>query len=85
MEFIDKHMVEIIIVGIWLCAVYRIGKINSAKEKAELAVAELSSKENWSSVQDIIIRRQINIDTTLERVEIGISIIVVVLIFMLFK
>ena len=49
------------------------GKINSAKDTAEMAIAALSGKEAWSSIQEINIRRQISIDTTLQKIEIGLA------------
>lgn len=85
MDFFEAHIAEILIVGITLWIVFKNGKITSAKDEAELAVAGLSAEENWSSVQEISIRRKINIDTTLERIELVLSFIAVLLLFMAFK
>jgi hypothetical protein len=84
-EFFEKHWAAIVMAGIGLWLVYKSLKIGSAKDEAELAVGYLSGKENWLSVQKISILRQINIDFTLERIEFGLYIIILLLMFIAFK
>ena len=83
--FFEKNWVVIVMLGTSLWLLYKILKIGSAKDEAELAVGYLSDKENWVSVQKISILRQINIDFTLERIEFGLCIVILLLMFIAFK
>ena len=85
MEFFDTHWAKFLFGGMFLWLVFQYGKINTARDEAELAVAGLVGEENWSSFQEISIRRQISIDTALERIGIGLAIIVVLLMILTIK
>ena len=85
MEFFETHWLKFLFGFFILWLMFKNGKIASAKDEAELAVAGLVGEENWSSFQEISIRRQINIDTTLERVELGLTIIVGLLLILTIK
>ena len=84
-EIFEKHWTAIVMAGSSLWLVYKSLKIGSAKDETGLAVGYLSGKENWLSVQTISILRQINIDFTLERIEFGLYIIILLLMFIAFK
>ena len=85
MEFFDKYWVEFIIgfLGLWTCA--KLSNLTTAKDKAEIAVAGLVGKEEWSSFQEITVMRQISIDTSLLRIEYGLGFIMALLMGMAFK
>ena len=85
MEFLETHPATFFIGIMILWAWYSFFKIANRKDKAELAVAEIASKEEWSTYQELTIGRQTNIDSALHRIEIGLSIIMVLLLVIAFK
>ena len=85
MEFLETHPAAAVIGIIILWAWYSFFKISNRKDKTELAVAGLVGEEEWSSFREITIMKQISIDTTLQKIEIGLSIIMALLLVITFK
>ena len=85
MEFFETHPAAFFFGIMFLWAWYSFYKIANHKDKAELAVAGLVGEEEWSSFREITIMKQISIDTTLQKIEIGLTFIMVLLLVMAFK
>ncbi len=85
MEFLETHWVEFVIGAMFLWACVSLFKINNTKDKAEMAVAVIAGKEDWSTFQELTIGRQTNIDSTLKNIEIALACIFSLLVVLAFK
>jgi len=76
MEFLDAHWVEIFGMGALVLGVFNIGRANSAKNKADMTVAAIAGRDNWTEFHIKTVSNQILINTTLEQIGSGIGVIV---------
>ena len=85
MDFFETHPIAFFIGIMFLWAWYNFYKIATRKEKADMAVAEIAGKEEWTTYQELTIAKQTGIQNTLQKIEIGLCIILVLMVLPFLK